>query len=81
MDEERIKRLLKILAVSIIVILLLKTLLLRTAHQVKSVKDKKAVAEKSQGVPAATQSQPVPVTAESQPVPVAPTPVPASGVN
>ncbi len=79
MDDERTKRLLITLGVSIAIILLLKTLLLRTGNQVKALKDKKAVAEKSQGAP--VQPQPVPVAAESQAAPAAPPPAPASGVN
>lgn len=65
--EESIKRLRNILIVSIIVILVLKALLLRTGNQVKAIQNKKAVAGQ-------TVAAPAPVSA---PVPAAP----ASGVN
>lgn len=67
--EESIKRLRNILIVSIIVILVLKALLLRTGNQVKAIQNKKAVAGQTVAAPASV----------SAPVPAVPAPV--SGVN
>jgi hypothetical protein len=54
MEERSLKRLLIILGVSIVIILLLKMMLLKTATQVHAVKGQKALAEKSRAAPPAT---------------------------